>query len=115
MADHKIVPWQHYAINCAALMVLMVATVLAARLDLGVFNLPLALAIAITKAALIVLIFMDVRHGSELTWLFAGAGFFWFLILICITLVDMNPGVHEVLGSPYTEPIPPPTTGPGGS
>ena len=110
MAEHHIVPPKHYFINFGALTVLMFLTVWVARFDITIFpgaNLVIALAIAITKASLIVLIFMDVRHGSHLTWLFAGAGFFWFLIMILVTLVDMNPGVHEAMGSPYTVPIPP--------
>lgn len=111
MADvhHHIVPPKHYIINFLALGVLMVLTIYAATIDLGSgWNLALALAIATTKATLIVLIFMDVRHASQLTWLFAGAGFFWFLIMISITLVDMNPNVHESMGTPYTMPIAPP-------
>ena len=106
MSEHHIVPPKHYFLNFSALTVLMVATVLAARMDLGAFNLPVALLIAITKAALIVLVFMDVRHASQLTWVFAGAGFFWFMILLGITMVDMAPAVHESMGTAYTQAIP---------
>ena len=43
---------QLYAVF-AALMVLTVITVAVSRVDLGAFNLPVALAVAVTKAALI--------------------------------------------------------------
>jgi len=106
MSEHHIVSPKYYAMNFVALTVLMIATVLVSFVHLGVFNLPVALAIAITKAMLIILIFMDVRNASQLTWVFAGAGFFWFMILLGITMVDMAPGVHESMGTAYTHAIP---------
>lgn len=72
----------------AVLMVLLALTVLVAQFELGAANLPVALFIAGTKALLIVLFFMHVRYSRPLTWLVAGAGFFWLAILFGITLAD---------------------------
>ena len=90
MAGDHIIPWQHYAKNFAALTVLMVLTVWIAQYNFSTpgLNLLFALSIAITKASLIILIFMNVKWCSHLTWIFAGAGFFWFLILIGFILTD---------------------------
>ncbi len=56
--------------------------------DFGVLNTPIALAIAVTKATIVVLYFMHVRWGSKLTWIFAAAGFLWILILFTFILSD---------------------------
>jgi cytochrome c oxidase subunit 4 len=60
-----------------------------AFLDLGWFNTPAALLIAWTKAMLVVLYFMHVKHSSRLTKLAAGAGVFWLLILLGLTMGDI--------------------------
>ena len=72
----------------AALLALLVATVLIAQLDLGRWNFPTAAGIATVKGLLIVLFFMHVRYSPPLTWLFAGAGFFWLGILFGLTYSD---------------------------
>lgn len=79
-----IVPPLYYVINFLALMFLMALTYFASDFHLGVFNNVVALAIAITKASLVVLIFMGVRWGTKLTWLWAALGFIWFLLLFGI-------------------------------
>jgi len=45
--------------------------------------------IAACKALLVILFFMHVRYSSRLTWVFVGAGFFWLMILLALTLVDV--------------------------
>jgi cytochrome c oxidase subunit 4 len=72
----------------AALFVLLILTVGAAVLNLGSFNIVVALAIAVAKMMLIVLYFMHVREGTHLTWVFAVAGFFWLGILMVLTMSD---------------------------
>jgi cytochrome c oxidase subunit 4 len=71
-------------------MVLLALTIAAARFDLGAANVPIALAIAIAKAILIVLFFMHVRYGSPLLRLFAAGGFFWLLIMLAFILADVQ-------------------------
>ena len=63
-------------------------TVFAATIDLGPLNPIVALAIATTKAVLVVLFFMHVKYSTKLTKLTVGAGFFTFLVLIGMTLSD---------------------------
>ena len=69
------------------------------RMRPGLWNVPLALAIAIVKAVLIVLFFMHVRYGSPLVRLFAAGGFFWLLIMLAFVLTDvkMRCGAGEYL------------------
>lgn len=73
----------------AILMALMVLTVVVALYgDFGMLEIPIALTIATVKAVLIMLYFMHLRFSSRLTWLFAGSGTFWLLILIAFSLSD---------------------------
>jgi cytochrome c oxidase subunit 4 len=60
----------------------------AALLDLGVFNAPVALIIATTKATLVVLFFMHVKDSSRLTKITVCAGVFWLCILLFLTMTD---------------------------
>ena len=85
---HHVIPVRTYVTIYIALMILLVATVGVAFIDLGPLNLLVALAIAVTKAVLIVLFFMHIRYASGLSRLFAGIGFFWLLILFSQTLAD---------------------------
>jgi cytochrome c oxidase subunit 4 len=72
----------------AALVALLFATVGISWVELGALNFPVAVAIASVKAALILLIFMNVRYSRPLIWLMAGAGFFWLGILLALSFSD---------------------------
>jgi cytochrome c oxidase subunit 4 len=72
----------------AALLGLLLATVVVAELDLGQWSFFAAMLIATVKALLIMLYFMHVRYSRPLIWLVAGAGFFWLAILFGLTLSD---------------------------
>jgi cytochrome c oxidase subunit IV len=87
--QHTVPKSTYYAVF-VWLAVLLVITVAASRIDLGFWNVPLALAIAIIKAVLIVLFFMHVRYGSPLLRLFAAGGFFWLLILLAFLVADVR-------------------------
>ncbi len=69
-------------------MALLGATIVAGYVDLGALNLPIALAISGAKTLLIILFFMHVWRGSRLTWIFAGAGFFWLMFLLALAMAD---------------------------
>jgi cytochrome c oxidase subunit 4 len=77
-----------YLAVAAALMILLALTFGVSHLDLGRFNLVVTLVIAFIKMMLVVLFFMELRWSDRLTWIVAGAGFFWLLILIGLTLSD---------------------------
>ncbi|MBW8877704.1 MAG: cytochrome C oxidase subunit IV family protein, partial [Acidobacteria bacterium] len=81
MAEH-VTSRKVYFLVFAALLALTLATVLVAEVDLGVFNDVAALTIAVTKALLVLLFFMHVRHSTRMTALTAVAGFFWLALLI---------------------------------
>lgn len=72
----------------AVLLGLLGLTALAARLPSGPWNLPLALAIAFAKLALIFYFFMRLKQAGGLTRIFAVAGFFWLGIMLTLTFAD---------------------------
>jgi cytochrome c oxidase subunit 4 len=72
----------------AALIFLTFLTSAASYLELGEWNIVLALLIAVTKATLVVWIFMGVRYTTNLTRLFVVAGLVWLFIMILITYSD---------------------------
>lgn len=90
---HPAVPLRLYLGIFAALVLLTGLTVAVAFFDLGggrlhYVNALVAITIAVSKALLVVLYFMHVRYSDRLTWIFVGAGVFWFVILIVLTLAD---------------------------
>ena len=87
-ATSHILPKSTYYAVYAALMVMLLATVGAAYVDLGRFNFLVSMTIAVIKAVLIALIFMHVRYSERLVWIFASAAFFWLAILIGLSLND---------------------------
>jgi cytochrome c oxidase subunit 4 len=88
MSGHHIAPVRSYLLVFLALLVGTGLTYAAALVDFGFFNNVVMLAIALTKAALVILIFMGVRWSSRLTWVVAVSGFVWLLILFGITMSD---------------------------
>ena len=86
--SHTIVSLKTYIATFVSLMVLLIITVLVAYVDLGELNLAAAMAIAVLKAVLIILFFMHIRYGQKLTWVFAGAGFFWLAIMLIFAMCD---------------------------
>ena len=87
MVGH-ISPKSTYYAVFAALMVGTAITVAVAFVNLGSFNFPVAIGIAITKATLVVLFFMHAKYSSQLTKLFVGMSFFFLLILFALTMTD---------------------------
>jgi len=93
--EHHIVPTSTYILTLLALTILMLITVGVYYVDVPGFgpisgtvaNQTIALAIAVTKASLVVSIFMGVWWGTKLTKLWAVTGFIWFFLLGLI-LID---------------------------
>jgi cytochrome c oxidase subunit 4 len=77
-----------YFLVFLALMVGTAVTVWVSYVHLGWFNLPVALAIATTKAMLVILFFMHLKDHPKLIKVTFGAAFFFFLILVAHTLSD---------------------------
>jgi cytochrome c oxidase subunit IV len=74
--------------TCASLMALLAGTWGIGYVNLGSFNLVVALAISISKALLVALFFMHIKGSSRLFHLAATAGLMWLLILFSLTLGD---------------------------
>jgi cytochrome c oxidase subunit 4 len=90
MNSPHVVSIKLYATIFGALLLLTIATAGAAFVDLGgELNSIVALTIALVKTLLVLLFFMHVRYSSRLTWVFAGAGLFWLLIMMSLTLSDV--------------------------
>ena len=87
-AEHHIVTPMTYLFVYIALIIGTILTVVAADLDMGVFNPIIALGIACTKACIVILFFMHVKYQSRLVKLTVSAGFFTFIVLITMTLTD---------------------------
>jgi len=82
-----------------ALMVLTMLTVYVAYFDFGAWNNVVAMAIAVAKASLVVLIFMGVRHSSPLTKLVVIGALLWMVFMVGLTLTDYETrGFLGVLG-----------------
>ena len=89
MSGH-VSPVSLYVTIFLALMVLTAVTVGAAFVDLGPFNFPVALAIALFKASLVIWFFMHVKYQSGLTKLTVATGLFFLMILLTLTMVDYS-------------------------
>lgn len=95
MSEH-IVPVKVYIVIFLALLVGTALTVAAAFQDFtfqlaGVhfqLNSFIALAIATTKATLVVLFFMHVRYSSRLIWVIVASALFWIAIMFALTFAD---------------------------
>jgi cytochrome c oxidase subunit 4 len=97
MEHHTVSPMIYLAI-LGALLVGTALTVWASYIDLGEWHITpgltvfwnpvVALAIACSKAVLVVLFFMHVKYSTKLTKLTVISGFFVFLALIGMTLSD---------------------------
>ncbi|HEU5254954.1 MAG TPA: cytochrome C oxidase subunit IV family protein [Vicinamibacterales bacterium] len=87
MSGH-ISPKSTYITIFGALMVCTILTVIAAFINLGDLNFPVAITIAVFKATLVVLFFMHVKYGSKLTKLIVGVAFFFLGIMLSLTMAD---------------------------
>jgi len=83
-----ILPVRTYLTVYIALLVLLIATVGAAFINVEPFNFALTMIIALAKAIMILLIFMHVRYSERLIWVFSSAAFLWLAILIALSLND---------------------------
>jgi cytochrome c oxidase subunit 4 len=85
---HHIVPKSTYYLIFTALMIGTALTWWVATIDLGAMNNVIMLAIAGTKATLVVLFFMHVKYSKPMTWTVILASLFWFGIMVVLTMND---------------------------
>src|SRR5262249_24357754 len=99
--DH-VVPIGTYVLVFLARMVGTGLTVAASYWDLGAWNTPVAMLIAVTKAGLVVLFFMHLKYSPKLYWVWVGAAIFFLAHLILGTGADFVARSFFNLGSPGT-------------
>ena len=83
-----VVPISMYVTIWASLMVFTGLTVFAATIELGIFNIVVALVIATIKGTLVVLFFMHLRYSTKLTMVTVIAAIFFLFILFGLTMTD---------------------------
>ncbi len=71
-----------------SLIFLTILTVVSSRLDLGAFNVPLAMLIATTKAALVVGFFMALKYDNRVNSLVFAVGALFVIVFLSFTLLD---------------------------
>ena len=87
MSEHVVSP-KVYVVILLALLLGTYLTVTAALRDFGPWNIVIALAIATTKATLVVLYFMHARYSPKRTQLVIVCSAFWLAILLALTASD---------------------------
>ncbi len=85
--SHLVPVWIYVAI-WATLMVFTALTVFAATVELGVFNIVVALLIATIKGTLVALFFMHLRYSTKLTMVTVVAAIFFLLIMFSLSMTD---------------------------
>jgi len=88
--EHRqhVIPSSIYVGIWAVLMVLTAVTVFASFLELGNWNIVLALVIATIKATLVVLFFMHLYYSSQLTKVTMIAAIFFLFLLLALSMTD---------------------------
>ncbi|RMD87182.1 MAG: cytochrome-c oxidase [Candidatus Dadabacteria bacterium] len=85
-----ILPFRVYFSVLLALLALTIITVAVSRVDLGTWNIVVALLIASAKALLVALFFMHLKYEDKLTWFYAFIPVFLLILLISGVFID-NP------------------------
>ena len=85
---HHIVPVKMLATVFGALVFLTIFTVFTAQFDFGPLNVPLALAIALTKAGLVVTIFMALKWDNKVNATILAVGVLFVMVFISFILID---------------------------
>ena len=80
--------WVRNLIVWGALMALLATTLVSAYMPLGRATTAVGLTIAAAKAALVVLLFMELAKSSALTKLVAVIGVLWLCIMFTLTFAD---------------------------
>ncbi|MEL7060282.1 MAG: cytochrome C oxidase subunit IV family protein [Acidobacteriota bacterium] len=88
--DHEHHSIKPHVITLGLLFVLTLVTYLVSLVHLGPLLADLvALAIAVVKAVLVVMVFMHVRESTSLIKITAGAGFFWVFLFFAYLAADV--------------------------
>lgn len=86
---HHIMPLSTNIAVFVCLLCLTVCTILLADFDFGRFNLAVAMTVATTKAALVVLYFMHLKYDNNINRFIFGIGFLFLLLFYGICAIDL--------------------------
>ena len=86
--SHHIIPIRTLAIVFGLLVMLTIITVVTAQFDLGPFNVPLALAIAGSKALVVAAVFMALKYDNPVNMIVMSLGIIFAVVFLAITLTD---------------------------
>jgi cytochrome c oxidase subunit 4 len=89
MGSEHVAPVRLYVAVFACLLGLTALTTAVAFADLGRLSTVIMLAIAVTKATLVALVFMHLWWSERLTRLVVGGALAWLLLLVGLTLADV--------------------------
>ncbi len=87
-------------LTLTALLLLAALSLVLSRLDLGVLSYPVALGIAVLKAVLVAVFFMEILHEAAATHLAIGAGLSLFALLLTLLVADIVTRTVPPLGPP---------------
>jgi cytochrome c oxidase subunit 4 len=105
-APHEhLVPVMVYVGVFAALIAGTLLTTGIAYIDLGFWNTPIALAIAVCKMLFVVLFFMHVKYNKGLSRIVLIGAFFWLGLMICFSMADEVTRHWEYNPQPWTPSI----------
>ena len=95
---HHIIPIETYFKVFGALMFLTVLTVAVTYVDLGFFNIYLAMFIAILKSTLVLLFFMHLYYDNKTNLLFFLGSIIFMIIFITFTYFDIGQrdGIYDI-------------------
>ena len=85
---HHIIPIKVLGTVFGVLVFLTIFTVITSQIDLGSYNVPLAIAIAVTKALLVVAFFMALKYDNKVNMLVFSVGAVFVLVFLAFTLTD---------------------------
>lgn len=86
--EHHITPIKTLVQVILSLFALTVLTVVTSRMDLGGLDVPVALAIALFKAGLVVTIFMALKWDNKVNSVVFGVGTLFVIVFLTFTLFD---------------------------
>jgi len=91
-----------YILTWVALVVLAFATYLLAKANLGIFQVPVALVIAVAKGLLVVLIFMHLLEQRSANRIFFLVAFLFIVLVVSLTTADV--ATRQKMELPRIEP-----------
>ena len=95
---HHIIPIPVYAGVLGILILGTIITVGVAQIDFGAWNTVIAMFVATIKASFVLLYFMHLKYDNAMNRVIFGSGFFFLLILIAFSIIDIITRIKPVMG-----------------